>query len=105
VSTAGGAAVILATAPYDGDGTPAWAVDDFNAIVAAVARRDAADVSVLDVNAYLDPAGRYTTRERPYGPNTRPGPPHRAGGPTGSSTRLLTPMVIRLGGAVYRGNA
>ena len=102
---AGGASVILATAPYDGDGTPAWAVDDFNAIVAAVARRDAADVSVLDVNRLLDPTGRYTTVVNGLTVRTPDRVHLTAAGVQRVIDPVLTPMVIRLGGAVYRGNA
>jgi hypothetical protein len=102
---AGGAAVILATAPYYGDGTPAWAVDDFNAIVAAVARRDAADVSVLDVNRLLDPTGRYTTVVNGLTVRTPDRVHLTADGVQRVIDPVLTPMVIRLGGAVYRGNA
>ncbi len=56
---ADGAHVILATSPYFGDGTPAWAVNDFNSIVSTVAHRDSSFVSVLNVNELLDPGGVY----------------------------------------------
>jgi hypothetical protein len=57
---ADGARVILATSPYFGDGTPAWAVNAFNSIVSTVAHRDRSWVSVLNVNELLDPGGVFT---------------------------------------------
>jgi hypothetical protein len=54
---ADGADVVLATSPYFGDGTPAWAVNDFNSIVSTVARSDSSFVSTLNVNQLLDPGG------------------------------------------------
>jgi hypothetical protein len=55
-----GADVILATAPYDDDGTPDSLVDDFNQIVNNVAAAFPSYVSVFDTFGLLDPGGGYS---------------------------------------------
>jgi hypothetical protein len=59
IAHADGADVILNTSPYFGDGTPNWAVNDFNDLIDAVAMEDSSFVSVLNVNRILAPAGSY----------------------------------------------
>ncbi len=59
IAHADGAEVILNTAPYYGNGTPAWVVDDFNDLVWAVAAKDRSFVSVLAVNGLLSSNGAY----------------------------------------------
>jgi hypothetical protein len=53
-----GAAVVLSTAPYFGDGTPNDLVDEYNQILRSVASQYPY-VSVDDVHALLDPGGTY----------------------------------------------
>jgi hypothetical protein len=60
IAHADGADVILNTSPYFGDGTPNWAVNDFNDLIGAVETEDSSFVSVLNVNRILSPAGSYT---------------------------------------------
>ena len=59
IAHASGANVILTTSPYFGDGTPDWAVNDFNDLIEAVATEDSSFVSALNVNRLLSPAGNY----------------------------------------------
>jgi hypothetical protein len=59
IAHADGANVILNTAPYYGNGTPAWVVDDFNDLVEAVAAQNSSFVSVSAVNSLLSPDGTY----------------------------------------------
>jgi lysophospholipase L1-like esterase len=59
IAHADGAKVILNTAPYYGNGTPASVVDDFNHLVEAVAAQSSAYVSVSAVNSLLSPDGTY----------------------------------------------
>ncbi len=55
-----GAAVLLETSPYFGDGTPPWATDDYNALVGRVAAANPSFVTIFDVNRLLCPGGAYT---------------------------------------------
>ncbi len=55
-----GAYVILNTSPYFGDGTPTWAVNDFNRMIQTVADKNPSFVSVLDVGHLLSPSGSFT---------------------------------------------
>jgi lysophospholipase L1-like esterase len=59
IAHADGARVILNTAPYYGNGTPAWIVDDFNNLVQAVAAQYPSFVSASPVNSLLSPDGAY----------------------------------------------
>jgi hypothetical protein len=58
---ADGANVLLATAPYYGDGTPAWEVNDFNSLVMEAASADSSFVETLNVNHLLSPSGTYSS--------------------------------------------
>ena len=53
-----GAAVIAATAPFFGDGTPPSLIDDYNSSLRQVAA-GFSGTQVLDLNALLDPGGSY----------------------------------------------
>jgi hypothetical protein len=56
-----GGDVILATAPYDDDGTPNSLVDDFNQIVQNVVAATPSYVSEFDLFSLLDPNGGYSS--------------------------------------------
>ena len=100
-----GAKVILNTSPYFGDGTPNWAVNDFNALVAAVAAQNPSSVMVLNVNHILSPNGTYTEDVG--------GVPARAAdnvhvtmaGVQDLIDPVLNPMALASGSAVYQGNS
>ncbi len=54
-----GAQVVVNTAPFYGDGTPDWAVDDYNWLARSVAADQPSFASTLDVNGVLCPSGTY----------------------------------------------
>jgi len=104
IAHADGAAVVLATAPYYGDGTPNWSVDVFNAMVANLASLCPTYVSVLDVGRMLDPGGTYDPAVDGITARMADGVHLTYPGVTNVLDPALVPLVTTLAGAVYAGS-
>ncbi len=102
IAHAGGAGVILNTSPYFGDGTPNGMVNDFNALVTAVAAQNPSFVTVLNVNHLLSPQGIYTPDVGGLPVRAADGIHLTMAGVRDVIDPVLNPMALALGSVVYQ---
>jgi hypothetical protein len=101
IAHADGSEVILNTAPYYGNGTPASVVDDFNHLIEAVAAQNSAFVSVSAVNSLLSPDGSYARTLDGVDVRTSDDVHLTSAGVQQFVDPALDPMVTSLGKGVY----
>jgi hypothetical protein len=101
IAHADGADVILNTAPYFGNGTPSWVVDDFNDLVQAVAAQDRSFVTASAVNSLLSPDGAYARTLDGVAARTTDNVHLTPAGVRRILDPALDPMVTRLGTGIY----
>jgi hypothetical protein len=100
-----GGAVILANSPYFADGTPANLVMEFNNIVTDVVSADASYVTLINVNQLFDPAGVYQATVNGILARTPDGVHVTESGVQVLLDPTLNPLINKVGGPVYQGNA
>ena len=105
IAHADGAAVILNTSPYFGDGTPNWIVNDFNTLVAAVAAHNPSFVTVLNVNHIVSPNGTYAQNVAGVPVREADNVHLTMAGVRALIDPVLNPMALAVGSAVYRGTS
>jgi TM2 domain-containing membrane protein YozV len=105
IAHGGGASVIINTSPYFGDGTPNWIVNDFNALVAAVAAQNPSFVTVLNVNHILSPNGTYTQDVDGLAVRPADNVHLTMAGVHDLIDPVLNPMALAVGSAVYQGTS
>jgi hypothetical protein len=99
-----GAAVIVSTAPYFGDGTPNDLVDAYNQIVESVAA-EYPYVSIDDVHSLLDQGGTYQSVVDGVAARTADGVHLTPAAVDDVIAPALNPIIANVSGAVYAGNA
>jgi hypothetical protein len=101
IAHADGANVILNTAPYYGNGTPSWVVDDFNGLIQAVAAQDSSFVFASAVNSLLSPDGAYARSLDGVDARTVDNVHLTSAGVQQILDPVLDPMVTLLGTGIY----
>jgi hypothetical protein len=104
IAHSGGAAVVLSTAPYFGDGTPNDLVDEYNQILRSVASQHPY-VSVDDVHALLDPGGTYQPVVDGVQVRTPDGVHITRAAVDDIIAPALNQIIAKVAGAAYAGNS
>jgi hypothetical protein len=99
-----GAAVVLSTSPYFGDGTPNNLVDAYNQILGSVASRYQY-VSIVDVHSLLDPGGTYQPVVDGVQARTPDGVHLTRAAVDDIIEPALNPIIANVSGPVYAGNS
>ncbi|HUC05162.1 MAG TPA: hypothetical protein VL961_07170, partial [Acidimicrobiales bacterium] len=102
---ADGAAVLLATSPYYGDGTPASLVNDFNLLVQNVADDDSSFVTIDPIGSLLSPGNAFSTVVDGVVARTTDGVHLTPAGVQDVLDPTLNQLVQTVGQPVYDGNS